>query len=93
MPKSRFSKHPARAIVDLDPSELEVVILQDRQWLAVWCGPRKRKIGHWFVYSKAKADEKHPNILLLRATIPQVPRDAKLDELAGFALPMKKVWR
>lgn len=61
----------------ITPENLDVVILQDRLWLALWCGPRKRKLGHWFVYRKRKT-------LSLRARIYDVSREATFKELLGF---------
>lgn len=72
-------------IPKLDPINLEVFVLQNRNWLAVWCGPRGKKIGHWFLYRKGKH-------FVLRARIHEISRKATLDELVPFAGPPDRVY-
>lgn len=64
---------------EITPENLDVVILQDRSWLALWCGPKRRKLGHWFLYAKKRKS------IVLRATLRDATRVATLKELIPFA--------
>lgn len=86
---SKTARHPYKAerampprtirAAEITPENLDVVILQDRSWIAIWCGPKKRKLGHWFLYAKRRKS------IVLRTTIHDVSRVATLKELIPFA--------
>lgn len=69
-------------MVKLTPENLEVIIKQNRKCLAVWCGPKKRKMGYWFVFEKLKGDK-----VALRATINEASSSGTIEELTGFIRP------